>query len=262
MGKPTEGEKQEYKKKVKLEVPGDKWEEALKRAWDTRRFEIELSWKRTNYFSIMVGALFIGYYTLKDEPLLAILISLLGFCASLAWFFVNKGSKFWQENWEINIDCIEAITKDNMLHSNVFSYHYNHRPLHPTRAYPFSVSKINMVFSGFVTIAWFIIYVYSIWNSSQFCFLMKLALSDIAVIVLIISSLIISHYGNSSFAGKEKTLADDNPCPKKEVYYYQDSECKETDCSNKNNKEHETNIFIKIIIFLLIVLLVLVLFIP
>ncbi|MCH9844600.1 MAG: hypothetical protein K0U39_03750 [Alphaproteobacteria bacterium] len=274
MGKPSEGEKREYRKKVKplllKEYSGDKgaWKQALKRAWDTRQFEIELSWKRTNYFSIMVGALFIGYYSIivkengKNEELLAILIALLGFCASLAWFFVNKGSKFWQEKWEIDIDCIEAITKDNKLHSNIFGYHNKHKQIGLTSAYPFSVSKINMVFSAIVTVAWFCIYVISVWNFSQkdiidsmklqecdfwiklqeYSFWMKFQdimdsmklqeYDSLIVFVLFIILLvgcfeIIRSLGKSSFADEQKPLAGDNPNIKEKIYYY-DEETKKT----------------------------------
>ena len=39
--------------------------EALDIALDTRKFEIELYWKRANYFVIIIGAIFIGFYTVE-----------------------------------------------------------------------------------------------------------------------------------------------------------------------------------------------------
>ena len=56
------------------EYEKEKLEEAFKIALDTRKFEIELYWKRTGYFVLFIGAVFVGYYTNygsnKDELLL------------------------------------------------------------------------------------------------------------------------------------------------------------------------------------------------
>lgn len=56
------------------------WSEVLKRAWEIRNFEIELFWKRSTYFSVLVGALFIAYYTLeKGDNTLELLKELIAF---------------------------------------------------------------------------------------------------------------------------------------------------------------------------------------
>lgn len=39
-----------------------KLEEAFQIALDTRKFEIDLYWKRTGYFVLFIGAVFVGYY--------------------------------------------------------------------------------------------------------------------------------------------------------------------------------------------------------
>lgn len=66
---------------------------ALEIALDTRKFEIELYWKRTGYFVLFTSAVFIGYYkTLQTDELiigkyqkewLLLLLSSLGFLLSL-----------------------------------------------------------------------------------------------------------------------------------------------------------------------------------
>ena len=54
--------KEDYIKEYKEE----KLEEALEIALDTRKFEIELYWKRTGYFVLFIGAVCIGYYKLMQ----------------------------------------------------------------------------------------------------------------------------------------------------------------------------------------------------
>ena len=54
--------KEDYIKEYKEE----KLEEALEIALDTRKFEIELYWKRTGYFVLFIGAVFIGYYKIMQ----------------------------------------------------------------------------------------------------------------------------------------------------------------------------------------------------
>lgn len=44
------------------EYDKEKLEEAFKIALDTRKFEINLYWKRTGYFVLFISAVFVGYY--------------------------------------------------------------------------------------------------------------------------------------------------------------------------------------------------------
>lgn len=96
--------KENYIKEYKEE----KLEEALKIALDTRKFEIGLYWKRTGYFVLFIGAVFVGYYTIlssdkiekEQQEWLLLLLAALGYLLSLLWYMANRGSKFWQKNWE------------------------------------------------------------------------------------------------------------------------------------------------------------------
>ena len=100
--------KEDYIKEYKEK----KLEEALKIALDTRKFEIGLYWKRTGYFVLFIGAVFVGYYTIlssdkiekEQQEWLLLLLAALGYLLSLLWYMANRGSKFWQENWEAHIE--------------------------------------------------------------------------------------------------------------------------------------------------------------
>ncbi|MDA0782887.1 MAG: hypothetical protein O2970_11945 [Proteobacteria bacterium] len=149
-----------------LDSQDDKWDESLKRAWHVRDFEIELFWKRSTYFSVLVGALFIAYYTLVDNQsegakesieIYKLIISLLGFIASLVWFLSNKGSKFWQENWELHIDMIEKMSICNKIHSVVLNKSDKCWDL---GAASYSVSRLNTLFSLIVCLGWFLVIIF------------------------------------------------------------------------------------------------------
>ncbi len=88
-------------------------EAALNRAHQIRQFEIELYWKRANYFWILQAAVFaaigitwrIGGTSFPG--VLPVALSALGALTASAGYFSAKGSKFWQENWEHHIDMLE-----------------------------------------------------------------------------------------------------------------------------------------------------------
>jgi len=152
--------------------------EALKQAYAIRRFEIELYWKRATYFWTFIGAAFVGYATFfnvssstqnsKSEFIL-ILIACIGLVFSVAWHCVNKGSKFWQENWENHVELLE---------DKVFGPLYKTLTKRPDRASSlkdsivdffvapksFSVSKVNQLVSTFMALIWVLILFSSVGN--------------------------------------------------------------------------------------------------
>lgn len=136
---------------------------ALEIALDTRKFEIELYWKRTGYFVLFIGAVFVGYYkTLQTDEFiigkyqkewLLLLLSSLGFLLSLLWYMANRGSKFWQENWEAHIE--ELSTEIGVPIFGIIKIHRDTK-LNFMGHYPFSVSRINQMVSFIITFVWVI----------------------------------------------------------------------------------------------------------
>ena len=125
---------------------------ALAYAIDIRKFEIELYWKRATYFWTLIAAAFAGYAltykTASDhEPWLSLLFSALGLVISFAWYLVNRGSKFWQNNWERHVDLLEDLTIGPLY--KIVATSPGNNPL--TDAAHFSVTKINQMLSLFIT---------------------------------------------------------------------------------------------------------------
>ena len=83
----------------------DRLERFLEISLANRQLEIELVWKRTVVFWGFVAALFVGVAAvLEKQPRLATVLSLAGVVFSVTWTLVNRGSRLWQENWELKVD--------------------------------------------------------------------------------------------------------------------------------------------------------------
>lgn len=133
---------------------------ALEHALDIRKFEIELYWKRATYFWAFIAAAFAAYaLTYKSgvdhEPWLSVVFSALGLVFSFAWYLVNRGSKFWQENWERHVDLLEEMTL-GPLYEIIATTTSQNSPL--TGSGQFSVTKINQMLSIFVTVMWGVLF--------------------------------------------------------------------------------------------------------
>ncbi len=173
-------EYQEYflskmKKKKKLK-------KTFRQALESRKFEIELYWKRATYFWSFIAAAFAGYFVLisidniNNFKPLTVIVSFIGTLFSLAWYLVNRGSKYWQENWENHVYLME----DELI-GPVFSTILNPKSKsiwHITEEYPFSVSKINQILSFGVLLVWIFILSYSI----DYAFEIKF-LDDYAILI-------------------------------------------------------------------------------
>ncbi len=133
----------------------------LEKILDIRKFEIELYWKRATYFWTFIAAALTGYglsVVAKDansESVLKFqfLIVCLGLVFSLAWFLVNKASKFWQENWEKHLDLNEDKVVGKLYKTTISKESYSSF-WPPTSSYAVSVSKINQILSLFVFTLW------------------------------------------------------------------------------------------------------------
>jgi len=138
-----------------------KTERALQHALDIRKFEIGLYWQRATYFWTLIAATFAGHFAvlsaehMRDKYFNAYVLACVGLIFSLAWFLTNRGSKYWQENWENHVDMLEdEIT--GPLYKTVL-----HRPVKVgllSRAIegpaPYSVSQINQWVSLFTLAVW------------------------------------------------------------------------------------------------------------
>lgn len=125
-------------------------------ALDIRKFEIDLYWKRAAYFWAFAGAALAAHLAaltgkeLENRAEALMVTSCIGLLFAVAWYFVNRASKYWQLNWEFHVDLLED-EKVGKLYKTVLEA--ESRLWNPSAAYPFSVSKINQWLSLFVAFA-------------------------------------------------------------------------------------------------------------
>jgi hypothetical protein len=128
--------------------------EALKYALDIRKFEIDFYWKRTTYFWTLIAALFAGYFLLLSKGNTSssaiFLIACIGLILSAGWYLVNRGSKYWQENWERHVDLLEDEISGPLYKTTIATQEFNFWHLHD--GYPYSVSKVNQLISPTATL--------------------------------------------------------------------------------------------------------------
>ncbi|KON83382.1 hypothetical protein AF331_17980 [Rossellomorea marisflavi] len=164
MSKRSREHKKVYYDKEKYIAAFEKPEKALELSLDIRKFEIELYWKRATYFWTFIGVAFAGYFALTSGTNVSadviFFVSCIGFVFTFSWYLVNRGSKFWQNNWERHVDLLEDEvvgplykTAVNMRHAKLMNL---------ASEYPFSVSKINQLLSLFLSGIWLIFCIKSV----------------------------------------------------------------------------------------------------
>ncbi len=154
----------------------EKLESALERAHDIRKFEIDLYWKRSNFFWLLQTISFAGITSLWKTPeknlffdylswlkgaqqpnLLVIFIVFVGFATSITSLMAAIGSKRWQRNWERHVDIIEKLLDKN-LYRIVFKY---------KKGPEISVSSLNENISKLFIATWLALaayFFYQNWN--------------------------------------------------------------------------------------------------
>jgi hypothetical protein len=123
----------------------------LQLAADVRKFEIGLFWQRSLFFWGLIAATFLAYAGLKEtDATIRFAIVCAGFIFSLGWTLVNRGSKFWQENWETKVERAEEAASVHLFRGR--------EPVQQKfalwQARQYSVSKLAIALSDFTVVAW------------------------------------------------------------------------------------------------------------
>lgn len=187
---------------LKLGFTSKTAEPALKNAIENRKIELDLYWRRAAYFWVFIGLTWgavgkivfdmkfgdpVRNFNLVQSFILFGVVCI-GFCLSLSWYFMNRGSKFWIENWEHQIYQLEGSIIGPSYATNISkvrserSFHVFPYLLGPAR---YSVSKINLLISLFNMILWFSIMLASLFFIivTFFC---EIQCEDIATIGIVL----------------------------------------------------------------------------
>lgn len=196
---------------------------ALQNALDIRKFEIQLYWTRSAYFWTFIGAALVAYgttQTLKEPERTDLAVSLcsVGLVFSVAWYFANRGSKQWQENWENHVDRLEDEI-NGPIYKTVLT-----RPepkgLLPrlervlTGPGPYSVSKINQLISLYICLFWALL----LWRSlpkfrstAPFSWPYAVILGLSALLILLMAVLGRTHVGDHTHVASRRRTTLEGP---------------------------------------------------
>lgn len=158
--------------------------EAFFKAHELRSFEIGLFWTRGTYFWAFILGSFTAYFyvfnkilgnneltiktVLKFSPMskiVLLLLSLVAFIFCLSWVLINKGSKYWQTNWEEHINIMEDIFNGSLYKTflNTKTDKFD-KCILSEKAYDYSVTQVTtlgsimlMAISGCLSIFHFLV---------------------------------------------------------------------------------------------------------
>ena len=140
--------------KIKLfqRIYREKLKNAFDVAWSARDFEIKMYWQRATYYWAFITSIFIAYFHVLNSSnlfvhhnLVLFLVILIGCVFSLAWVLTNISSKFWQNNWEYQINFLELEISGKIYGTLLYK---GDRKFHP------SISKINFIVSCIILLIW------------------------------------------------------------------------------------------------------------
>jgi len=161
-------------------------EKRLEIAIDIRNFEIELFWKRSLFFWGFIGAAFVAFAALynKGAPELSLLVACFGLVCSAAWTLVNRGSKYWYENWEQKVEREEV----GILGEEFFA---RKEPMKKDAGWwlqgrRFSVTRLAIALSDFTVLIWFSLMIWmSLRPPPPFNFCMKVVFIGLSLVFVI-----------------------------------------------------------------------------
>ncbi len=148
---------------------------AFNQATDIRKFEIELYWKRAGYFWALIAVTFAGYFAILSSEhipnkfFLSFVVANIGLVFTFAWHLGNRGSKYWQENWENHLELLEDKVTGPLYKTLLERPRSSATPISEkfiTSPLDISVSRINQWTSVFVLFVWMLLMIYSLYNTT------------------------------------------------------------------------------------------------
>jgi len=155
--------------KVEITSPIDIYER-YKLLINARNFHYENFSKWMTYFYVAIGALFVGYYTIKGKTeiseLFPLLLAITGYIVSLLWYWSCKGYYYWNINFITLINHYEKDLLNFKEEERVYFVFANKNTcnsyLSPISGANISTSKVAIIFAFIVCIIWGIILFYEI----------------------------------------------------------------------------------------------------
>ena len=149
-------------KKISTDSILYEYETAIK----ARNFHYENFNYWANFYAIIVGALFVAYYTIGDTncnaKIMLCLTSFLGCIVSLAWLQVIKGHYHWLKNWINIVLYYEEKKVGKEIENRVYSLFYDDKNNYFLDSKNISTQKVTIRVVFVLLIAWMFLFIYSV----------------------------------------------------------------------------------------------------
>lgn len=167
--------------------------ELYKIAIQARNFHYENFSKWMTYFYIAIGALFVGYYNMGNDPrfeILPLLLSVFGYIVSLLLYWCSKGYYYWNINFITLVNNYEKeilkIKEEESVYSVFANKERQNNYISPISGANISTSKVAILFAFLISVVWGIIVIL------ETCRFYKSTIYDCSNIFIIIGIITIS----------------------------------------------------------------------
>lgn len=150
-----------------------------------------------NFFAIIVGALFVAYYTVESKedtnPYFAQIIGCIGFVATSCWLKSLKGFYHWMKSWihvvrhyeqKLNKQC-ENLDSANYVYSLYMDSDNKKSRLNPFAPTNISTQKVMIRFVAVIKISWVIIICFNI-SSMNLCRITEWGIALLAPVITLV----------------------------------------------------------------------------
>ena len=210
----------EEKKNINNNMEGKEMsfeERQYQRLIDARNFHYENFNKWSLYFYAIIAALFVGYYNVKDNNILAVAIGLMGYIVSVCCYLSGKGYHYWEISWirlvqayerRLNVQLSTSRKKKmNYVYSLFVEKDKTHQPEKVLSCSNISSSKLLLFVSFCVSSSWLFLMLIELSKYFGFNFVNvnKKGLVFLYVICLLVLAVLVT-YGVIRLAAKNHRL--------------------------------------------------------
>lgn len=181
------------------------FEKVLAKTISARNFHFDHFNKWMTYYYVAVAAIFVGYTnTFSKNKETAITLILLGFIISVLWHLSCKGYYFWIKNWTYQINRLEKELSDKNKVYSVFSTDVrdkNDNLLNPFESANISTSKVTLLLSFFVSIAWIYLLLVNTVSCCSECNCKIYLFSFLSLVITLLSIFLLGFFLKSDIKG-------------------------------------------------------------
>jgi hypothetical protein len=118
------------------------------------------------FFTLAIGALFVGYYTIvpnsSELHIEIVLISCIGYFVSLLWHWSCKGYYWWVINWiNLIIECEQNLPPNCSIYSCFVNMNDKGNYYNPLKPSSISNGRLLGLFSFVTTVVWGILFLFN-----------------------------------------------------------------------------------------------------